>query len=189
MHTIEHTRAVILKSHALGEANKMFWLFTEDLGLIKAVATGIRKPASKLRGQLRDYSFVTVDLVRGKNQWRLISAIADFDPLNGNVDHPLARPYIRLLHTIERFLVDEGVHLELFEHVYECAKTFVDIEPKKYDTLAIWRTLAHLGYIDVDSEKQKFFLLPFEQTLNLLGDEYLKDMIKLVNETIKETHL
>ena len=54
MHPIYHTKAVILRSQPVGEANKRYWLFTEELGLVVAVATGVRKHASKLAGQLAE---------------------------------------------------------------------------------------------------------------------------------------
>ncbi len=190
MHTIHHSRAVILKSHGIGESNKMFWLFTEELGLVRAIATGVRKPASKLRGQLSDYSFITVDLVRGKDVWRLISAKELYNPLAQSSRHALARPYVRTLATLERFLIDEGVHQELFAHIWEVGKYLEahqakDRDSKLFDTFAIWRTLVHLGYIPQDEDIK----VPFTEALEKINDKKMKQMIIVVNKTIKETHL
>ncbi len=178
----------------MGESNKMYWLFTKELGLVRAVATGVRKPAAKLRGQLVDYTFINVDLVKGRDLWRLISARGDFDPLEINTQ--LARPYVRTLATIERFLIDEGVHEELFEHILECGQYLndlknhlEDIDPKVYDTLAIWRTLVHLGYIAIEEDELPYFNLPFHQSLNIIDEETRKKFNILVNKIIKETHL
>lgn len=188
MHTIHHTRAVILKSQPSKEADKLFWLFTEDFGLVRAVATGIRKSGAKLVSQLVDYSIVDVDLVRGRDVWRLVSATAVHDPLHGRYDAPLARPYVRTLAALDRFLIDEGEHSELFGHITEIAHAVAHpIDPKTFDTLAIWRTLVHLGYIPRGEEA--LFLSPFVQASALLTPLDTKRLIISVNNTIKETHL
>ena len=191
MHTIYHTRAVILKSSPAREADKMFWLFTEELGLVVAIATGVRKGESKLKGQLTDYAFVSVDLVRGKDIWRLISASEEFNPLIGIVHSQLARAYVRTLGTLERFLVDEGVHPELWDHIQECAHALQDtaIDARVYDTLAIWRILVHLGYIAVDADQERLFTESFAHAMGSIDEEKMRHMIKVVNETIVHTHL
>lgn len=188
MHTIHHTKAVILKSQPSREADKLFWLFTEDFGLVRAVATGIRKPAAKLGSQLIDYTFIDADLVRGKDVWRLVSATTTLDPLGGKFDTPLARPYVRSLSAIERFLIDEGEHPELFGHIHDIAHALAHpISPKTFDTLAIWRTLVHLGYIPGADEA--LFVSPFVDTSLGLPESDAKRLIISVNNAIKETHL
>lgn len=168
----------------------MYWLFTKELGLVRALATGVRKPAAKLRGQLTDYTFVDVDLVKGRDLWRLINARADFNPLEINI--PFARPYVRTLATVERFLIDEGIHEELFEHILECGQYLIkepEIDPKIYDTLAIWRTLIHLGYIAIEEDETSYFGLSFKDSLNIVNEQTRKKFNILVNKIIKETHL
>lgn len=191
MHTVHHTKAVILKSQPSRESDKMFWLFTQEFGLVVAVATGVRKASAKLKGQLVDYAFIDVDLVRGRDVWRLVSATLEFNPLANDPTQPLARPYVRTLATLERFLVDEGVHEELYSHIRECALCLntEDIDPKAFDTLAIWRSLVHLGYIAIEESEAKLFTLPFRTALTLINEPIMKRFIVLVNSTIKETHL
>ena len=41
-HTIYNTEGFILKSLNFGEANKYFFIFTKDFGLIKAAAQSVR---------------------------------------------------------------------------------------------------------------------------------------------------
>lgn len=184
MHTIHHTRAVILRSEPRGEYDKTFWLFTEDFGLVRAVATGVRKSSAKLRGQLVDYAFADVDLVKGREVWRLVSATLLFNPISSTTS-PLARPYVRTLATLSRFLIDEGEHAGLFAHIEEVANVVTEdgVDPKAYDALAIWRTLVHLGYIDGDIGAS------FTDAVRVLDEASIKMLISSVNETIKETHL
>ena len=74
MHHIYHTEGIILGSKNYGEAGKYYFIFTRDLGMIYASAQGVRKISSKLRFILQDASYVKVDLVRGKDFWRITSA-------------------------------------------------------------------------------------------------------------------
>jgi DNA repair protein RecO (recombination protein O) len=192
MHAIHHTRAVILKSLPSKEGDKLIWLFTEEFGLVVAVATGIRKPGAKLASQLIDYSFVEADLVKGREVWRLVSAVPIMSPVSGRTTHPLARAYVRMLATLERFLVDEGVHIELFFHIYECAQLVKEgmyTDSKRFDTLAIWRTLELLGYIAVEDADIPLTSMSFLKALELLDEDRTRRMITAVNATIKETHL
>jgi DNA repair protein RecO (recombination protein O) len=74
MYHIHHTNALILSSRPSGEANRVFTLLTRELGLISAVAQGVRLGKSKLRYALSDYAYAHIDLVHGKEMWRVTSA-------------------------------------------------------------------------------------------------------------------
>jgi hypothetical protein len=191
MHTIHHTKAVILRSQSTRESDKMYWLFTEDFGLVVAVATGVRKAGSKLAGQLVDYSFVESDLVKGRDVWRLISATSICAPLAGQTQHPLARAYVRILGAVDRFVIDEGVHGDIFATLREAGDMVggAYTDAKRFDTLVIWRILVSLGYIGVDLLDQQLYATPLLGALASLDDAQTKAMIERVNMTIKETHL
>ena len=74
MHHIHHTEGIILGSKNYGEAGKYFFIFTRELGMIYASAQGVRKITSKLRFILQDYAYVKIDLVAGRDFWRVTSA-------------------------------------------------------------------------------------------------------------------
>jgi len=61
------TRAVILKSYSLGEADKIIKLFSPDSGLINAVAKGARKIKSKFGGRLELFNFIDLELSSGRS--------------------------------------------------------------------------------------------------------------------------
>lgn len=74
MHAIHTTPGFIIESRPLGEAGKLLSIFTRDLGLVWAIAQGIRLEKSKLRYHSQEYSFGEFSFVRGKEFWRLTSA-------------------------------------------------------------------------------------------------------------------
>jgi DNA repair protein RecO (recombination protein O) len=60
------TEAIILKRHNLGEADRIVTLYTPDEGKLRAVAKGVRRPASRLAGHLELFSLTLVQLARGR---------------------------------------------------------------------------------------------------------------------------
>lgn len=61
------TEAIILKGFKLSEADKVLTLYTPDMGKIKAVAKGISRPKSKLRGHVEMLTYSSLMLAHGKN--------------------------------------------------------------------------------------------------------------------------
>src|SRR3989338_8324981 len=74
MYHIYHTEAFVLGAKNRGEANKVITIYTRELGLLRASAQGIRLSKSKSRFALQDFSYAKVDLVRGKEFWRVTSS-------------------------------------------------------------------------------------------------------------------
>ena len=75
-YSIYNTTGIILSSFDIGEANKFFWIFTRELGLVKATAQSVRKIESKNRYGLQDFSISNISLVRGKDIWRITNVIS-----------------------------------------------------------------------------------------------------------------
>jgi len=60
------TDAIVLSRFDLGEADRVLTLITPELGKLKAIAKGIRRPASRLGGSLEPFAELTVALARGR---------------------------------------------------------------------------------------------------------------------------
>src|SRR3989338_10919817 len=74
MHHIYHTEGIILGSGNFGETGKYYSIFTRDLGMINTSAQGVRKISSKLRFVLQDFAYLKIDLVKGKDFWKVTNA-------------------------------------------------------------------------------------------------------------------
>src|SRR4051812_39847781 len=70
-HHVYTTRGIVLSLQSVKEGDKVATVLTEDLGLVRAMARGMRKPGSKLSTSLLDLSLVRISLVRGQRQWRV----------------------------------------------------------------------------------------------------------------------
>src|SRR3989344_2260267 len=87
MHHIYHTEGIILGSRNFGEAGKYYNVFTRDLGMIYATAQGVRKISSKLRFVLQDFVYLKIDLVQGKDFWR-VTSVSKTDKLEKITKNP-----------------------------------------------------------------------------------------------------
>src|SRR3954467_2582779 len=60
------TDAIVLSRFDLGEADRVLTLITPDIGKLKAIAKGIRRPTSRLGGSLEPFAELNVALHRGR---------------------------------------------------------------------------------------------------------------------------
>ena len=60
-------RAVVLRQHKLGEADRIVTLLTREHGLVRAVARGVRRTRSKFGARLEPFAHIDVQLHPGRN--------------------------------------------------------------------------------------------------------------------------
>ncbi len=64
---IYKTEAIVLRSWVYGEADRILALFTREAGKVSAIAKGVRKPTSRLRGAVQLFSHTHLVLYTGKS--------------------------------------------------------------------------------------------------------------------------
>lgn len=193
MHHIYHTHGFIINSKNVGEANKLFMVYTRELGLVHAVAQGVRLHKSKLRFSLQDFSYIKLDLVRGRDIWRITSSsvINSFPILRRNKDSLILISRISKL--IERLCGGEESHIEIFDDMIQ-SFNMMDVEEFNEDTRTalelhlVLRIMNRLGYIG-DSDLTSKYLGDFneDKTTNILKER--RSIISYINKALNETQL
>jgi len=194
MHHIYTTKAIIIKSVPTGEANKYYFLFTQDLGFIRASAQSVRLGKSKLKGHLQDFCFIKISLVKGKDTWRITGVetleCGDFlEDINKLITiRNIFSLLLRLLHGEEKneplFYSIESFYNFLLKN--ELSQDNI----KNLETITVLRILYHLGYF-----KKSFDLSNFvkdnELSVSILNlfDNNKKMAILDINNALNETHL
>jgi DNA repair protein RecO len=208
MHHIYTTRALIIKSVPIGEANKYYFLLTEDLGFIRASAQGVRLEKSKLKGHLQDFCFVSISLVKGKDIWRITSVetIEHGDFIN-DINKLIAIKNIFSLLT--RLLQGEEKNEALFlsiESFYNflLSNKLTQDNIKNLETITVLRVLYHLGYFNKTSPTLTVgaptgnvgvdlsdFVKDYNLSLDILNSfsSKKKAAILEINNALNETHL
>jgi DNA repair protein RecO len=192
MHHIYHTEGLILGSYNFGETGKYYSIFTRDLGMIYASAQGIRKMSSKLRFILQDFAYLKIDLVKGKDFWRITSA-SKTNRLENLSEPEVFEVFINILKLLKRLLAGEDPNKVLFIDllnglsVLERSKTKDDL--RSIEAVIVLRILNNLGYIGGNEMLKDFIKSPFEEDLVFKAKDNRTKILYQINKALKETHL
>lgn len=146
-HSIHTTKAFVLDSRNLKEADKEFVLFTEDLGLIKGLAQGIRKITSKLSFVLKEYSYVEISFVKAKYEWRIVNAFPIHTKKEFSSDE--VSFWAKIFGLISKLTPQEEINPKMFSDLenYYLEKTYQNKEEKiVMEIMCILSILNNLGY-------------------------------------------
>ncbi len=194
MHHIYHTHGLVIGSRDLGEANKILTLYTKEMGLIRAMAQGIRLNKSKLRFSLQLFSHAHIDLVRGKDFWRLTSAksINTYPKIRLNKNS--LNLVSRIFKLLERFNFAESQNDEIFEDlIFMLNFLNVDIvsqdQIKAIEMVVVLRILKNLGYIGNSPVISKYVdsKIEIDKLNNILKDQ--KIIISNINDALSQSQL
>lgn len=192
-HHIYHTRGLILGSIPIGESNKFYKIFTEELGLVWASAQAVRMEKSKLRYSLQNFSWVTLDLVKGREVWRITSAREETAHPALKADTERFQIFVRICALVSRMVHGERQEKELFEDLLSLANFFeqntVQSISPSVEVLASARVLARLGYLD-DTLNDQFTRIRGWST-DILGEfEKEREMVVVkIKEALNASHL
>ena len=99
--------AIVLRTHKLGEADRIITLLTAEHGQVRAVAKGVRKTTSKFGARVEPFSVIDAQLHHGRTLDTLtqVASIAQYgDAIAANYDLYLAATVV--VETAERLTAD-----------------------------------------------------------------------------------
>ena len=192
MHYIYHTEGIILGSKNYKEADKYFYIFTRDLGLIYASAQGIRKMSSKLRFVLQDFSYVKVDLVSGRDIFRITSASANnlLNEIKNKKEN--FKIFVNITRLLRRLLAGVEPNEILFQDVVNGLFVLENAnvpDLPNVEMIIVLRILNNLGYIGKVEDWENLIKSPFEDGLIFEASRSRSKVLKYINKALKETHL
>ncbi|MBN2548765.1 MAG: DNA repair protein RecO [Anaerolineales bacterium] len=100
--------AVVLRHTDWGEADRLIWLFTREMGKLRAVAKGVRKPRSRKAGHLEPFTRVNLLLARGRDLPLITQAdtVDAYLPLRDSLLRTTYASYI--VELLDRFTFEEA---------------------------------------------------------------------------------
>lgn len=177
------TRAFVIEQYGVGEADMLCELYTEDFGLIRAKAQGLRNEVSKLRYSMQTHALCVVSLVRGHTQWRLVGALS-------LAAAPTTRSalFARIAKLTTRLVNGEEKDIQLFSILHE-VHTLAHAQevPQHTELLMVCKILIALGYVRKD-------LIPEGESiqstmLESFMSAHRSDILKSVNDALQHSHL
>ncbi|MCX6731626.1 MAG: DNA repair protein RecO [Candidatus Parcubacteria bacterium] len=73
-YSVYSTEGIVLAKKDFGEAERLFYIFTKEFGMIKAIARGVRYIKSKLRYNLDLFCYNNFSLIKTKDAWKITDA-------------------------------------------------------------------------------------------------------------------
>jgi DNA repair protein RecO (recombination protein O) len=100
---------VVLRTHKLGEADRIITLLTRERGLVRAVAKGVRKTTSRFGGRLEPFMHVDLQLAEGRTL-DIITQVETVAPFARDLggDYPAYTAGTAMLETAERLVQEDG---------------------------------------------------------------------------------
>lgn len=178
----------------MGEANKLFLIYTKEMGLVRAVAQGVRLNKSKLRFALQDFAYAQVDLVRGRDIWRVTSATTANSFPYARSDRQSLLLIARISKLIERLCDGEEAHEKIFNDFIQALYLLDDPNTSNETRTAlelhlVLRIMNTLGYIGESGALARYLEAEFStiETDNLLKER--QSIIAHINKALNESHL
>ncbi len=162
---LSHTRrqrtfrleAVVLRHSDWGEADRLLWLFSREVGKLRAIAKGARKPRSRKAGHLEPFTRVSLLLASGRDLAIVTQAetLDAYLPLRDDLLRTTFAAYV--VELLDRFTVeqdglrsipaDEGEHHRLYRILVDtlarlCQPFDLDLVVRYFEI----RLLDHVGF-------------------------------------------
>ena len=171
----------------------MLYVLTKDFGLILASAKSARLLASKNKGFLQEYSFVSISCVKGKNGWKITNVVGEGDTFS---DYRKGGQEIlaKVSSVLIKMITGESPHREVFLTVKSGFEFLKNLEEKyvlNFEVLIVLRILFELGYVARDDNSEKFLNDMTHWDIDLLKKVEIekRNLIDLINKALKESHL
>ncbi|MBB6629378.1 DNA repair protein RecO [Nocardioides sp. KIGAM211] len=100
--------AIVLRTHKLGEADRIITLLTRQHGLVRAVAKGVRRTSSKFGSRLEPFTHVDLQLAEGRNL-DIITQAETLSPFSSGLgaDYERYTAGTVMLETADRLVAEE----------------------------------------------------------------------------------
>ena len=114
-----NTEGVVLRRRNLGEADSIFTVFSPTEGKFDAVARGVRKPKSRMRGHLEPLTRSQMHLAQGRtlDVFTQAETVEGFRAIRDNLDRITVAIYCCEL--VDRFTVDRAAQPQLYQLLLE----------------------------------------------------------------------
>ena len=120
--------AIVLRSYAYGEADRIVVMLTKSSGKVRAMAKGIRRPRSKLGGRLEPMSRVHVVVWKGRSDLGIVNQVdllEGYPNVRGDLDRITGA--MSVLEVADQLVQDDHEDERLFRMVGNVLATFNDL--------------------------------------------------------------
>lgn len=141
-----NTEGIVLRRRNLGEGDSIFTVFSPTEGKFDAVARGVRKPKSRMRGHLEPLTRSQMHIAAGRNLdiFTQADTIASYLTVRDDLDRLSLAVYCCEL--VDRFTVDHAVQVELYNLLLELLEGLEAGAPLTVGRYFELQILSYTGY-------------------------------------------
>jgi DNA repair protein RecO (recombination protein O) len=121
--------AIVLRHSDWGEADRLLGLYTRELGKLRAIAKGVRKPRSRKAGHLEPFTRVGLLLAKGRDMWIVTQAETVDAHLSLREDLERVGYASYAVELLDRFTYEEGENQALYRLLADTLAR-LDTEPE-----------------------------------------------------------
>lgn len=99
--------AVVLRTHQLGEADRIITLLTRSHGKVRAVAKGVRRTSSKFGGRLEPFQHVDIQFAEGRGALETVTQVESLHASRLSADYSRFTAAQVLVETSDRIVAEE----------------------------------------------------------------------------------
>jgi DNA repair protein RecO (recombination protein O) len=130
-------KGIILRKQDYRESDRLFVIYTDELGKISAVAKGVRKIKSKMAGHLELFSVATLMVAPGKTYYQIAGAAREKNFLNIKSDLGKTVLGSFCLEIVDIFTKNDHPDLKIYELIFEILEIFDNGKIKNFLKLYI----------------------------------------------------
>ncbi len=176
-----NTHAIILQCIPTDENDIVYILFTQDLGLIAARASGVRYSKSKLRPVLQVGNYIVCTFVKGKTVWRITGA-EELRVPNVHIKKIIARLTTFIRKTIVFDVPDSKIFQTLFAACSYHGEVLDIYTYRTIEHVTLVRIMHHLSLWPHTHEQELLLIAPYTE----LNIQTLQPLMKEYKSTLQE---
>jgi DNA repair protein RecO len=164
------------------------------MGLVRAAAQGIRLNKSKLRFSIQDFCYVKIDLVRGRDIWRVTSASTINSFPYARTDRESLLLIARISKLIERLCDGEDANEKVFDDFIQALYLLDDADisvptRRALELHLVLRIMDTLGYIGESALLSEYLSAPFDRDKTEAILKERQSIIAHINKALNESQL
>lgn len=138
-------RAIVLRTHKLGESDRIISMMSEGRGKIRAVAKGVRKTRSKFGARLEPTSHIALQLHEGRNLDLVtqVETIDQFHTLRDDID--TLRRAVSMLEVVDQVSQEGEPDPKLYKMLVGALRTLAERQQPLVVPAFFCKLLAHEG--------------------------------------------
>lgn len=148
MKEMEHKyTGIILNKRDIGEADRIYNIYTFERGKIAAIARGVRSSKSKLAGKLENFYLIDLTVMRSRGMGNIASSIVEnnFSHLHGNFE--VLERVFESIELFNKLIGNEDKDPEIFKLLLEYLEAMDDLVKKEKKDILQQSNLISQGFI------------------------------------------